>query len=101
MNLFEGDERLFAIAMEIAKDAHKGQTRKNSNEPYINHPIRVAEGFKDVTEFYLTALLHDVVEDSHLAAQRYSYAGLELLHGSGYFTLQLPSRSLWQSSSSD
>ena len=85
MNPFEEDERLFAIAMDIAKDAHKGQTRKNSNEPYINHPIRVAEGFKDVTEFYLTALLHDVVEDSHWTLDMLRERGIpeRVVEGSG------------------
>lgn len=51
---------------EFAKEAHAGQVRKFSNEPYINHPARVA---LMATEHGLghaqiaTALLHDVVED--------------------------------------
>ncbi|WP_245844196.1 HD domain-containing protein [Oceanobacillus rekensis] len=54
-------------AKEYASKAHKGQTRKNSNMPYITHPIRVAEkleseGFSD--ELVCAGYLHDVVEDT-------------------------------------
>ncbi|WP_249871404.1 HD domain-containing protein [Oceanobacillus saliphilus] len=54
-------------AKEFASHAHKGQTRKNSDVPYITHPIRVAKrlenaGFRD--ELVCAAYLHDVVEDT-------------------------------------
>lgn len=54
-------------AKEFAEEAHKGQTRKSSNVPYITHPIRVAErleraGFSD--ELICAGYLHDVVEDT-------------------------------------
>ncbi|WP_404451082.1 HD domain-containing protein [Virgibacillus necropolis] len=54
-------------AKDFAEKAHRGQTRKNSNAPYITHPIRVAEkleraGFSD--EVVCAGYLHDVVEDT-------------------------------------
>ncbi|MEN1968468.1 HD domain-containing protein [Lentibacillus sp. N15] len=54
-------------AKEFAEMAHKGQTRKSSDAPYITHPIRVADrleqaGFSD--ELVCAGYLHDVVEDT-------------------------------------
>jgi GTP pyrophosphokinase len=54
-------------AYEFADQAHKGQVRK-SGEPYIQHPLAVAEILAynmqmDVTSI-IAALLHDVVEDT-------------------------------------
>ncbi len=55
-------------ALELAKIAHRNQTRKFSGEPYIMHPIRVAVKFND---FYkAVALLHDVIEDTRYTAPR-------------------------------
>lgn len=54
-------------AKQFATKAHEGQKRKNSDIPYITHPIRVAErleayGFRE--ELICAAYLHDVVEDT-------------------------------------
>lgn len=54
-------------AKEFATKAHTGQKRKNSNDEYITHPIRVAErlereGFSE--ELVCAGYLHDVVEDT-------------------------------------
>ena len=63
----ETDTQLITRAFQLAKDAHKGVHRK-SGEPYITHPIAVAQIV--ATEIGLgptsiaTALMHDVVEDS-------------------------------------
>jgi len=57
---------LIERAYLVAKEGHAGQTRA-SGEPYINHPLNVAE---ILTELQLddttiaAALLHDVVEDT-------------------------------------
>jgi len=54
-------------ALEFAKNAHEGQSRKYKNEPYIEHPKRVADIVKTVphtTEMICAAYLHDVVEDT-------------------------------------
>jgi len=52
-------------AYEYAKDLHDGQFRV-SGEPYISHPIAVAEivaGLELDTDSICAALLHDTVED--------------------------------------
>lgn len=57
-------------AVSFAATKHQGQRRKGKEgEPYINHPIRVAEilctigGVRDVTTL-AAALLHDTLEDT-------------------------------------
>jgi (p)ppGpp synthase/HD superfamily hydrolase len=53
-------------ALEYATEMHKNQTRKDSNLPYISHPIKVAEIcsiFTNSVNVQIGALLHDVVED--------------------------------------
>lgn len=56
-------------AATYAAAAHAGQTRRNLSDPYINHPLRVAEhaGRAGLDEdAIVAALLHDVVEDTSL-----------------------------------
>ncbi len=56
-------------AYEIAEAAHAGQ-RRRSGEPYIVHPIGVAEVLAELgmdTPTIVAALLHDTVEDTHLS----------------------------------
>ncbi len=53
-------------ALLFATLKHKGQVRKYTGEPYINHPIEVMNIVMSVphtTEMLCAALLHDVVED--------------------------------------
>lgn len=59
--------------MFYSKDCHEGQFRKYGDEPYINHPIRVAlrvskfgkiQKWNWYNEMICAALLHDVVEDT-------------------------------------
>ena len=57
-------------ALAFAKAAHESinQRRKYTNEPYIVHPIAVAEIVKSVKhtdEMVAAALLHDTVEDTN------------------------------------
>jgi len=59
------------IAKAIAIEAHKGQTRWGGEVPYINHPLCVAlmvEEAHHSDDFIATALLHDVLEDTHITA---------------------------------
>ena len=54
-------------ALEFAIRHHAGQVRKYTGEPYIYHPIAVAEIVTSVghtDEMVAAALLHDVVEDT-------------------------------------
>ncbi|MUV38427.1 GTP diphosphokinase [Lentibacillus sp. JNUCC-1] len=56
-----------AHAKAFAAKAHDGQTRKSSAEPYITHPIRVAERLEASgcsEEVICAGYLHDVVEDT-------------------------------------
>ncbi len=56
-------------AYELAEKAHEGQKR-SSGEPYISHPVAVAyilvEYLMD-TDTIVSALLHDVVEDTDIS----------------------------------
>ena len=56
-------------ALDFALEAHTGQTRKNSEVPYIVHPLNMAchalaMGIKE-DEIIAGILLHDVIEDCH------------------------------------
>ena len=54
-------------AMEIAYDAHHGQTDK-SGVPYIFHPLHLAETMDDEISCCV-ALLHDTVEDTEVTLE--------------------------------
>lgn len=57
---------LIDAAYRFAEQAHRGQIRKYTGEPYINHPVAVARIVASVTddcECIAAALLHDVIED--------------------------------------
>ncbi len=57
-----------ARAYNMAKDAHQGQLRA-SGEPYITHPVAVAQILADLgigPKTIIAALLHDTVEDTAL-----------------------------------
>ncbi len=59
-------------AYEFAAKAHEGQTR-SSGQPYIIHPLTVAEILLDLgmdTDTVCAALLHDVVEDTDATAEQ-------------------------------
>ncbi|SHG09818.1 HD domain-containing protein [Ornithinibacillus halophilus] len=54
-------------AKEFSEKAHQGQSRKNSDVPYITHPIRVAKRLEEAgfsEELICAGYLHDVVEDT-------------------------------------
>ncbi len=62
------EEENIRKAFAIASDAHRDQKRK-SGEPYIVHPLAVAELVADMSmdaESIKAALLHDTVEDTSL-----------------------------------
>jgi len=67
----EQDLMLIREAYDFADQAHKGQVRK-SGEPYILHPLAVADIVLDMhldVVSIVTALLHDVVEDTTVDLQ--------------------------------
>ena len=56
---------MYLKALQIAFNAHKGQTRRDSDVPYIVHPIRVSSHF-DGNTLKAIAVLHDVIEDTDI-----------------------------------
>ena len=63
---------IFYEALDFAIKAHKGQTRKRSNTPYILHPMEVASIVASITddkEVLAAALLHDTVEDTTITVE--------------------------------
>jgi len=70
-------------ALQFSEKAHIGQIRK-SGEPYIIHPILVATIVSSISEdeaMVVAALLHDVVEDTHLSISEVSAAfGEDVAH---------------------
>ena len=78
--LSKKDKELIRKAFEVAVDAHKNQRRK-TGEPYIYHPVAVADIVANEIGLGATsiacALLHDVVEDS----DAYTFEDIERLFG--------------------
>ena len=70
MRIIEVDhENVVKKALAFAKEAHEsvGQVRKYTGEPYIVHPMEVADIVKSVggsEAMQAAALLHDTVEDT-------------------------------------
>lgn len=61
---------LYDHALAFATQAHAGQVRRYTQEPYIVHPIAVAEIVQSVQHtpaMVAAALLHDCVEDTDAA----------------------------------
>jgi GTP pyrophosphokinase len=68
----KGDLRVLEEAYRVAEEAHEGQVRK-SGEPFIEHPLAVAEILADLrldTTTLTAALLHDTVEDTEVTLGR-------------------------------
>jgi GTP diphosphokinase / guanosine-3',5'-bis(diphosphate) 3'-diphosphatase len=68
----KGDKETIRKAFELAVDAHKHMRRK-SGEPYIYHPIAVAQICAEEiglgTTSIVCALLHDTVEDTDITLE--------------------------------
>lgn len=65
-------------AARLACEAHDGQRRKGRDLPYLLHPLRVAESVAGLDDLppelrrvmVIAALLHDVLEDTEVPADR-------------------------------
>jgi GTP diphosphokinase / guanosine-3',5'-bis(diphosphate) 3'-diphosphatase len=70
--LEKGDKELIRKAFEVAVESHK-EMRRKSGEPYIYHPIAVAQICAEEIGLGATAivcaLLHDTVEDTDLTLE--------------------------------
>jgi len=66
----KGDKRMIRLAFDMAHESHQNMRRK-SGEPYIYHPIAVAQiAAEEIglgTTSIVCALLHDVVEDTDIS----------------------------------
>ena len=79
--------RTVKAAFHFSDEAHLGQYRQ-SGEPYITHPVAVAEicaGWKLDAQSIMAALLHDVIEDQGVTkteiAERFGAKVAELVDG--------------------
>jgi GTP pyrophosphokinase len=82
--LKKGDRELVRTAFEMAADAHK-EMRRKSGEPYILHPLAVAQICVDEiglgVRSAICALLHDTVEDTEVTLEDVERAfGAEIAH---------------------
>jgi GTP pyrophosphokinase len=82
--LKKGDRELVRTAFEMAADAHK-EMRRKSGEPYILHPLAVAQICVDEiglgVRSAICALLHDTVEDTEVTLEDVARAlGPEISH---------------------
>ena len=69
----------YAAAYEFAAKKHEGQLRKGG-EPYITHPAAVAEILREQgmdEEYLITALFHDLLEDTDATEQEIKAIGGE------------------------
>jgi len=69
----EAYSQRYDTALSLAAVAHRRQTRKGSDVPYIIHPVHVSvilirHGFKE--DVALAGLLHDVVEDQDVTLEQ-------------------------------
>ena len=61
------DVNKFKKAFYFAEEAHRGQMRKDGVTPYISHPVSAVKILAEMhadTEVLISALLHDVPEDT-------------------------------------
>src|SRR3954469_2714757 len=82
-----GDVERVEQAFEFSDAAHHGQLRK-SGDPYISHPVAVAEIVADWQldpQAVIAALLHDVMEDTQVSkdeiTRRFGKPVAELVDG--------------------
>lgn len=85
--LNEADLKFVKEAFHFSDQAHLGQYRQ-SGEPYITHPVAVAEvcaEWKLDAQSIMAALLHDVIEDQGISRQelteRFGHKVAELVDG--------------------
>jgi len=71
--MFLYSDSMVTDAFSMANEAHAGQRRKYTGEPFIAHPVRVAIKVMSVCNdptVIAAALLHDVVEDTDVTIDR-------------------------------
>ena len=79
------DIELIGRAYDVAEEMHRGQLRK-SGEPYLIHPMAVAEILADLgmdEETIVAGLLHDVVEDTEYTEEDLNKTGFYQIREQG------------------
>lgn len=67
-------EKILQHAIELATEAHKGQTDR-AGKPYIGHITRVMQAGRTVEE-RMAGILHDIVEDTDWTFDRLADEGI-------------------------
>ena len=67
-------EKILKHAIELATEAHKGQTDR-AGKPYIDHITRVMQGGNTVEE-RMAGILHDIVEDTDWTFEKLADEGI-------------------------
>ena len=75
--MLQGQE-LINKAYAIAVKSHEGQYRRDGKTPYIEHPLIVADKFKN-SIIQSIALLHDVMEDSDITTKDLLEQGIPVI----------------------
>ena len=82
-----GELSLLEEAYQYSRKAHQGQFRK-TGEPYVSHPVAVSQiltSWNLDAPALIAALLHDVVEDTHITkseiGQKYGEVVADLVDG--------------------
>ena len=72
------DKETLRLAYQLAQKGHAGQTRNDGVTPYLTHVYEVAtwvrREWNDVSTT-VVAILHDVVEDTHITLEYLEQAG--------------------------
>ena len=75
-------------AYEMAREAHKGQLRKDGRSPYVTHCVSAADITVDMgldDDSIVAALLHDIIEDTSLThadiARQFGSAVADIVEG--------------------
>lgn len=67
------EDNIIAIAYKFASKAHGGQKRKDTDDGFFVHPLRVCRGVRQYAgsteEMVIAAILHDVLEDTNVMAE--------------------------------
>lgn len=97
------ETKLIFVALDDAILFHEGQKRA-SGEPYVVHPVKVAEFLCDLHmdyEVVIAGLLHDVLEDTHATYQqlqeKYGASVADLVNGVTKISSITPQKKLVQS----
>ncbi|MBQ7993189.1 MAG: HD domain-containing protein [Solobacterium sp.] len=74
-DLTDAEAKMYLLALETAKEAHRGQKDKGGND-YFTHPVSVSALTKGSLTAVISALLHDTVEDTDITLEKLRELGM-------------------------